>query len=335
MHDIEAPSISGLDPGRIVAGARFALRGAWFPPLDAPTALISVGEEPARVVFASRNRLVIESPGSLDGGPQAVQMAGLAETGVTVEVATMVAAGVHQVDGPVIDASGALYSTYSGSRGQEAAVSIFRITPDGVREPFVVGIVNATSMAIGPDGTLYVSSRFDGTVSRVFQDGRHEVMASDLGRACGIAFASDGTMFVGDRSGTIFHLDAKGKAHAFATLPPSVAAFHLAMGPDDTLYATAPTLSPRDRVYRIDPAGRVEVLAATFGRPQGLTFGPDNHLYVVEALAGASGVYRLPAGGSPELVVAGPSLIGVAFAPTGDMVVCSSEAIYRFSRAEC
>lgn len=334
VPDIEAPSVAGLDPPRIVAGARLSIHGAGFPPLDSPTTLVSVGDEPARVVFASRDRLVIESPGSLGGGRHAVTIAGHADTGLTVDVATMVATGVHQVDSPVIDRSGAVYGTYSGSRGQEASVSIFRITPDGVREPFVMGIVNATSMALGPDGTLYVSSRFDGSVSRVFDDGRHEVVATDLGLACGIAFASDGTMFVGDRSGTIFALDSKGAPRAFATLPPSVAAFHLAMGPDGALYATAPTLSPCDRVYRIDDAGRVDALAPVFGRPQGLAFGPDHHLYVVEALAGASGVYRLAASGSPELVVAGPSLIGVAFGPTGDMVVCSSESLYRFVDAE-
>ena len=33
-----------------------------------------------------------------------------------------------------------------------------------------------------------------------------------------------------------------GKASAFATVPPSVAAFHLAIGPDGAVYVTAPTL---------------------------------------------------------------------------------------------
>ena len=45
-----------------------------------------------------------------------------------------------------------------------------------------------------------------------------------------------------------------GHVHTIATLPASVAAFHLAMGPDDHLYVTAPTLGPYDYVYKIDPS---------------------------------------------------------------------------------
>ena len=107
---------------------------------------------------------------------------------------------------PVFDSSGNLFVTYSGSRGQESPVSIFRVTSAGTREPFVSGIVNATSMAFGPDGRLYVSSRFEGAVYRVANDGTPEQVASDLGVACGIAFDADGWMYVGDRSGTIFRV---------------------------------------------------------------------------------------------------------------------------------
>ena len=92
---------------------------------------------------------------------------------------------------------------------------------------------------------------------------------------------------------------------------------------------TAPTLSARDVIYRITFAGEVSVLYSGFGRPQGIAFSPDGTLHVVEALAGSSGVYRLPSGGSPELIVAGPRLVGLAFDARGDMIVCSSDTAYR------
>ena len=59
---------------------------------------------------------------------------------------------------------------------------------------------------------------------------------------------------------------------------------------------TGPTLTSRDHVYRVHLDGLVEAAWSGFGRPQGLTFGPDGLLYVVEALAGASGLYRLTPG---------------------------------------
>ena len=123
------------------------------------------------------------------------------------------------VDNPAIDAEGRVYATYSGTRGQRVPVSIFRVTAGGAREPFVSGIVNATSLAFDADGDLYVSSRFEGNVYRVKPDGRVDKFASDLGVACGLAFSPDGSLFVGDRTGTLFRVSAAGRATPFASLP--------------------------------------------------------------------------------------------------------------------
>jgi sugar lactone lactonase YvrE len=211
-------------------------------------------------------------------------------------------------------------------------VSIFKVRPNGTRETFSSGIVNPTSMAIDPDGAIYVSSRFEGTVYRLAEDGSAEPFATDLGIACGLTFAQDGTLFVGDRSGTIFTVDRSGHTARLASLPTSVAAFHLALGPDHALYVTGPTLSPYDPVYRIDLAGAVTVHSTGFGRPQGLAFDASGTLFVIEALAGASGLYRVAAGAKPELVLAGPGLIGVAFDRSGAIVVCSNDTAFRLAR---
>ena len=324
------PVLTSLEPVRVVEGGRLWLRGDGFPQPESTQDLVTIGGLPARMSFAAGDCLAVVVPPGLDGGDTPVKVTWLPGATLYARVGALLATGLHQVDNPAFGADGSLYVTYSGSRGQEATVSIFRVTPAGARAPFVHGLVNPTSMVLGPDGHLYVSSRFEGRVYRIFDDGRYEVMASDLGVACGLAFDAEGALYVGDRSGTVFRIDQRGRTETFASVPASVAAFHLAMSPDGHLYVSAPTLASYDTLRRIDPAGRVEALDVPFGRPQGLAFDPGGVLHVVEALAGASGVYAVRPGHDPELVVTGAGLVGLAFAPSGEMVVASSESVYSF-----
>lgn len=323
-----APPIARVHPLWATEGGRVTLDGS-FALDDGAVPRVRVGGVEARVVYASARRLAVLVPRGLPGGPTPLQIDELPGATAYLDIGQVLATGVHQVDNPIYDTEGHLYVTYSGARGEEVPVSIYRVRRDGSREPFVSGITNPTSMALDAEGRLYVSSRFDGTVHRIWPDGRTELVASDLGIACGLAFAPDGTLFVGDRSGTVFAISPAGHTSTFATLPPSVAAFHLALGPDLHLYVTAPTLAPRDAVYRIDPAGRVEVVYEGFGRPQGIAFDAEGALYVVEALAGSAGLYRLRPGEAPERVLAAAALVGVAFDPTGGLVVASNDTVYR------
>jgi sugar lactone lactonase YvrE len=294
---------------------------------------VTIGGVPARVSFAAPQRVAVAVPEPIGGGLQPVKVSWAAGATLYAEVARALATGLHQVDNPVIDEAGNVYVTYSGSRGQQAAVSIFRVTPAGVREPFVHNLVNPTSMAHGRDGKLYVSSRFEGRVYRVHEDGQYEVVGSDLGIATGLAFTEDGAMYVGDRSGTLFRIDTQGRTETVATMPGSMAAFHLAVGPDGWIYVAAPTLSTYDTLSRVHPDGRIERLEWIFGRPQGLAFDGHGVLHVVEALAGSSGVYALRPGRPRELVVSGPSLVGLAFGANRTMVVSSNDTLYGFSDA--
>jgi sugar lactone lactonase YvrE len=328
------PRVAAIHPIWAIEGGRITLDGSDFP-IDQPNLPeVRMGELPARVVYASPTRIsAIVPPGIADSGRTTVRLGtGSGETAF-VDLAAPFATGLHQVDNPVFDRDGNLYVTYSGTRGQQVPVSIFRVRPNGTREAFSSGIVNPTSTAIGPDGHLYVSSRFEGTVYRVARDGSVESFATDLGVACGLAFATDGTLFVGDRSGTIFKVDGRGRADLFASLPPSVAAFHLAFGLDDALWVSGPTLSSCDHLYRIAPNGTVTTERARFGRPQGLATDRAGTLFVVEALAGASGLYKLRPGGAPELVLSGPGLVGVAFDAAGHIVVASNDTAYRLTRS--
>ena len=324
--------VTAVRPQSAIERGRITIAGTDFP-IDRPELPeVRIGDVRARVVGASPTTISAIVPAGLEGGPTTVRIDGVAgETGL-IDVAAPLATGLHQVDNPVFDRDGNLYVTYSGTRGQQVPVSIFRVRHNGTRETFSSGIVNPTSMALDARGRLYVSSRFEGIVYRVGPDGTFEPFASDLGVACGLAFAPDGTMIVGDRTGTLFRVDRDGRATAFASLPSSVAAFHLAIGPDYAVYVTGPTLSTYDAIYRVDLDGGVTTRYAGFGRPQGLAFDATGMLFVVEALAGASGLYRLPSDGPPELVLAGPELVGVAFDPIGGLVVCSNETVYRLAR---
>ena len=159
------PTISSVTPLRAVEGGRVAVQGDAFPTENLPS--ITVGDQPSRALFASSTKIVIAIPADLDGGRTPVRIEDIPGETVYVSVGSAWATGLHQVDNPVFDREGNLFVTYSGSRGQEAPVSVFRVTPGGTREPFVSGIVNATSMAFGPDGVLYIADEDNWRVRKV------------------------------------------------------------------------------------------------------------------------------------------------------------------------
>src|SRR5262249_49328338 len=145
-----------------------------------------------------------------------------------------------------------------GSRGQRAAVSIYKVGTSGALTPFVSDLVNATGLAFDADDVLYVSSRNDGTVYKITESGNYSPYVEGMGVATGIAFDHDGNLYVGDRSGTVFKVSRERQIYVFATIEPSIAAYPLAFGPEGYLYVTGPTTSSFDSVQRISPAGEVE-----------------------------------------------------------------------------
>ena len=134
-----------------------------------------------------------------------------------VNVAVPIADNLHPVTNPAIDADGNIFVTFSGSRGQQVPVSLFKIDTNYTMKPFLSNLMNATSIAFDRDGQMYVSSRHDGTVYRVAPNGTMSSYAEGMGVATGIAFDREQNLYVGDRSGTIFKI-AKG--------PPDVRLCH-------------------------------------------------------------------------------------------------------------
>jgi sugar lactone lactonase YvrE len=222
-----------------------------------------------------------------------------------------------------------IYATISGPRGKQTPVSVVRVSPDGRGTPFVTGILNATGLAFNPEGDLFVTSRAEGNVYRVDASGESTVYAEGMGVATGAAFDAEGNLFVGDRSGTIFKIDPQRRIFVYATLEPSVSAYHLAVNRQGILFVTGPTLlSSNDAIWVVDTHGAAGVWYRGLGRPQGLALGKDGSVYVAASLHGRRGLVHITHTGDASVVVAGPNLVGVAFSPLGTTVLATHNAVY-------
>jgi hypothetical protein len=293
---------------------------------------VRFGDFSAQVTVASSDHIIARVPEpSAEFGTSELVISTNGDTSrpFPYEIGKKLASNLHPVANPVIDAEGNIYSTYSGRRGQKTPVSIYKVTAKGAVTPFVTDIMNATGLAFSLTGELFVSSRYEGNVYRVDSAGRSELFIEGMGIATGIAFDHDSNLYVGDRSGSIFKINAGKEIFVFATLEPSIAAYHLSFGFDEYLYVTGPTTSSFDSIYRVSPSGEVDRFFTGLGRPQGLAFDIDGHLYTVASYRGRRGIFRFRDRKKPELVVAGLSLVGLAFDLQENLMVVDSGALYR------
>jgi len=324
------PRILNIDPPYGIVGGEIMIDCESFDTSDPSDCEVAIGGSIAQVVALSPRRVLATIPETRAGRVEVeISSKGDVSEPAFLNVAKKLAGDLHPVANPAFDPDdGALFVTRSGSRGEELPVTLFRIDSGDVSE-YSGDIVNPTSIAFGPDGQMFVSSRLEGVVYRVTPFKEAVAFARNLGVATGIAFDRDGVMHVGDRTGTIFKVNGIGEERAWTQLEPSVAAFHLAFGPDDSLYLTGPTVTSFDSIWRINPDGDVDMFFKGLGRPQGLAFDRDGNLYVAAALRGRRGIVRVSADGSDaRLMVAGVNLVGLAFSASGEMAVVSIDSVY-------
>jgi sugar lactone lactonase YvrE len=326
-----APKIHAVTPVAALPGGEVELAGTNLGPLSLRQPVAMLGQLAAPVLLSRSKRLKLRVPDEAETGQLQVLQNGAQSNSVKVLVAGVIATDVHIVANPAVDSEGNIYATFSGQRGQSTEVSVFRIGSDGELRPFVTGIMNATGLALDPEGFLYVSSRNDGTVFRVSPNGIYTQYAEGMGVATGLAFDSEQNLYVGDRSGTIFKIAPDRQIFVFATLEPSVAAYHLAFGKDETLYVTGPTTSSYDNVYAINRDGEARVFYRGLGRPQGLALDIAGNIYVAASMQGKRGVVRITPSGEASLAVAGSGIVGLAFAPGGDLILATNTAMYHLA----
>ena len=131
---------------------------------------------------------------------------------------------------------------------------------------------------------MYVSSRYDGAVYRVAPNGTMTTYAEGMGVATGIAFDREQSLYVGDRNGTIFKISRDQQIFVFATLEPSVSAYHLAFGPKGDLFVTGPTTSSRRRIQDRSQRNRQLPSTKAWDVRKDLAFDVDGNLYVAASL---------------------------------------------------
>jgi sugar lactone lactonase YvrE len=328
------PVIESVVPGAGVEGGEVVVTCKDFVFSAYDQASVRFGAVGARPVGASSNRVIAPVPPNVLDDQNEVfitlESDGFMSEGLPFIVGHKLAENLHPVANPAYDRdNGAIYTTLSGSRGQKVPVSVFKITPDGESEPFLTEMINPTGLAFSPGGEMFITSRYDGTVYRVTPFKEAEEFARNLGIATGIAFDSEGRMFVGDRSGTIFLVNEIGEGTSFATLEPSMAAYHLAFGPDGYLYVAGPTLSSFDSIVRISPEGEVTRFFSGLGRPQGLTFDREGNLYIAASRRGHRGIVKITPDAEAEMAVAGVGIVGLCFDDQGSMIVATNRELFR------
>lgn len=322
-------TLLGIQPQAGVEGGRITIACRKMDTQAFAQARLKVGGVATRLDFAREDLLLARIPAGALTGAISLEVNGYSSNILHCEVGARIAQNLHPVANPVVDPEDNLYVTLSGSRGQKVPVSVYKISPRGILTPFVRDIVNPTGMALGPDGAMYISSRFDGQVFRVSADGTSQVFARNLGTATGIAFDQQGYLYVGDREGTIYRVNRDGMATVFANIAPSVAAFHLTFDAGHDLYVTNPSMSGYDVIHRITPDGEVQAFFRDLGRPQGMAFDAHHNLYVVAHHRGEAGVWQITPQGEASHVVSGTNLVGLAFDARGHMIIVSSSAAYR------
>ncbi len=283
------PHIERVAPAAAIPGGEITIHGRGFISRAQARPVVHFGDVEASLALASENRLIARVPEGAAGGTVRVATNGHESQPHPVHIGIQIADNLHPVANPAVDHDGNIFVTFSGPRGQRVPVSLYKITANYNVKPFLTSLMNPSGLAL---------------------------------------FDRAGNLYVGDRSGTVFKISPEREIFVFATLEPSVAAYHLAFHPSGDLYVTGPTTSSFDRVYRITQGGDVSVFFRGLGRPQGLAFDRDANLFVAGSYGGQRGIVRITPQAHADLALSGSGLVGMALQPSGRAILATTAALF-------
>ena len=329
----KAGKIIGVSPGRVVPGGELIVDCENFTAASGEGSGCFIGEQRCDITAASSKRVIANLPDEIEDGADKIRLesAGDRSEPFTIVVGEKIVDEMHIVANPAVDPKDdSIIFTRSGSRGQQLPFTLYRLETDGYVDEFTASVMTPTSVAFDRRGDMFVTNRSEGEVYQVARGEEVTTYASGLGIASGLAFDANGIMYVGDRSGTIYRVPEFGVVEAFATLEPSVAAYHLAFAPDGRLFVSAPGLASHDAIFAIDAIGSVETYVRGFGRPQGIAFDVDGNLYAAACYRGQHGIVKVENSTKAiSMYAAGNNLVGLCFTRDGDLIAASGDAAYR------
>ena len=322
-----APKIEKVAPPAAIPGGEVAVYGSGFTHRNGVRPSVRFGTNEGGLLLCTEHRLVVRVPDGAGGELRISTPEGESKK-FHVAVGLAVADNLHPVANPAVDREGNIFVTFSGQRGQKVPVSLYKITPSFVVKPYATELVNPTGLAIDAEGTLYVSCRNDGTIHRITPDGRAQRWVEGMGISTGLAFDKAGALYCGDRSGTIFKIYPDRQILVFATLEPSVAAYHLVFNNAGDLLVSGPTTSSFDRIVRISAGGDVSSFFRGLGRPQGMAMDAKGNLYIAASYAGRRGIVRITPQSKAEVVLSGSGLVGLALLPSRRAYLATGSVLY-------
>ena len=167
---------------------------------------------------------------------------------------------LHAPDGVLVLPNGDLVVSNFGDG------TVVRLSTSGHLTTIAQGLGRPSGLALLPDGTVLVADFGDwnGTaVRRILPGGTVDTLVAGLAAPIGLAVAPDGRVFTSSfGSGLVHVVTPDGGRRVHATIPnaPPAMLQYLALDAAGTLYLPS---YGHNRIYRIDAAGRVTILAGS------------------------------------------------------------------------